>query len=249
MKRPAAALAASLLATALSATGAGAIVGGTEDRGPLSRQSVMVLNSKGGMCSAVVVAPDVVLTAAHCVAGAAEHRVHFRDAAGQPVLIAPAAKAVHPGYVPDAVAARRSSIDLALLRIPEPLPARFERAALGTAQPRAGADVTAGGYGLARKGDAKTTGTFRTARLKVIEPYGPSRILLWSQGVGAMGACQGDSGGPMAADGTVVAIESWSTAARDAGCGGITQGILLGPQRAWIDQTLEGWNRAAHWNE
>ena len=38
------------------------------------------------MCSAVMVAPDVLLTAAHCVAGSREFRVHFRDQAGEPVL-------------------------------------------------------------------------------------------------------------------------------------------------------------------
>ena len=117
-------------AFALGAPGAQAIVGGAEDDGPLARASVMVLSSNGGVCSAVVLAQDVVLTAAHCVTGAAEHRVHFRDEAGQPVLIVPAAKAVHPGYDAKAIETRQRSIDLALVRIPEPLPARFERATL-----------------------------------------------------------------------------------------------------------------------
>jgi hypothetical protein len=237
-----------LLATLMSATSAEAIVGGAEDQGPLSRRSVMVLSSNGGVCSAVVVAPDVVLTAAHCVTGAAEHRVHFRDEAGEPVLITPAAKAVHPGYDAKAIEARRRSIDLALVRVPEPLPKRFEVAALSTTGLAKGEAVTVGGWGLARKDAPKTTGTFRTASLAVVEPYGPSQILLWSKGVGAMGACQGDSGGPMAAGDAVVAITSWSTAAQGQGCGGITQGILVGPQRAWIDQTLASWKRAAQWN-
>ena len=39
-------------------------------RVPCRAQSVMVLSSNGGVCSAVVLAPDVVLTAAHCVTGA-----------------------------------------------------------------------------------------------------------------------------------------------------------------------------------
>ena len=82
------ALAAFFLA---SATKAHAIVGGAEDQGPLSRASVMVLSSKGGVCTAVVVARDAVLTAAHCVTGASEHRVHFRDENGQLVLIQPKA--------------------------------------------------------------------------------------------------------------------------------------------------------------
>jgi Trypsin len=241
-------IAFALLAAAFSGTGAHAIVGGQEDQGPLARQSVMVLSSNGGVCSAVVVARDVVLTAAHCVTGAAEHRVHFRDEAGQPVLIALAAKAVHPGYDAKAIETRRRSIDLALVRIPETLPDRFGRAAFAAAKPLKDAAVTVGGYGLAREGDAKTTGTFRTASLKAVEPYGPSKILLWSQGTGAMGACQGDSGGPMISGESVVAITSWSSAAKGRGCGGLTQGILVGPQRDWLDRTLAGWNRSARWS-
>jgi len=235
------------LALSLAATGAKAIVGGAEDQGPLARQSVMVLSSNGGVCSAVVVARDVVLTAAHCVTGADEHRVHFRDEAGEPVLIAPAAKAVHPGYNAKAIETRQRSVDLALVRIPQPLPERFERATLTAAKPSKDETITVGGFGLAREGDARTTGTFRTASLRVTEPHGPSRILLWSEGTGAMGACQGDSGGPMASGSTIAAITSWSSPARGKSCGGITQGILLGPQKEWIDTTLKTWNRAASW--
>ncbi|HZH12465.1 MAG TPA: S1 family peptidase [Microvirga sp.] len=237
------------LALSLAATGAKAIVGGAENQGPLARQSVMVLSSNGGVCSAVVVARDVVLTAAHCVTGADEHRVHFRDEAGEPVLIAPSAKAVHPGYNAKAIEARQRSIDLALVRIPEPLPERFESATLTAARPAKDETITIGGYGLAREGDAKTTGTFRTASLTVTEPYGPSKILLWSQGAGAMGACQGDSGGPMASGTAVAAITSWSSPARGRSCGGATQGILLGPQKEWIDRTLKAWNRTALWRD
>ena len=236
-------------ALSLAATGAQAIVGGAEDQGPLARQSVMVLSSNGGVCSAVVVARDVVLTAAHCVTGADEHRVHFRDGTGEPVLIAPAAKAVHPGYNAKAIQSRQRSVDLALVRIPSSLPEPFERATLTAAKPVKDETILVGGYGLAKEGDAKTTGTFRTAALRVTEPYGPSKILLWTQGSGAMGACQGDSGGPMASGSTVAAITSWSSPAKGQSCGGITQGILLGPQRDWIDRTLNAWNRAASWND
>jgi len=236
------------LALSLVATGAQAIVGGVEDQGPLARRSVMVLSSKGGVCSAVVVARDVVLTAAHCVTGADEHRVHYRDEAGEPVLIAPSAKAVHPGYNAKAIETRQRSIDLALVRIPQPLPERFERATLTAARPAKDETITVGGYGLARDGDARTTGTFRIASLTVTEPYGPSKILLWSQGKGVAGACQGDSGGPMAWGAAVSAITSWSAPARGRSCGGTTQGILLGPQKDWIDRTLRRWDRAALWS-
>lgn len=236
------------LALSLIATQAQAIVGGAEDDGPLARRSVMVLSSNGGVCSAVVLAKDVVLTAAHCVTGAAEHRVHFRDETGEPVLIAPSAKAVHPGYNAKAVETRQRSVDLALVRIPEALPARFERATLTAAKVPENSAVTVGGYGLSREGDAKTSGTFRTAALTAVEPYGPSRILLWAEGSGTASACQGDSGGPMASGPSVAAITSWSSPSKGRSCGGVTQGILVGPQRTWIDRILSGWNRAAVWN-
>ena len=241
-------LASLVLAASLCATNAWAIIGGADNGGPLARQTVMVLSSNGGVCSAVVLAPDAVLTAAHCVTGAAEHRVHYRDETGEPVLIVPAAKAVHPGYDAKAIETRRRSIDLALLRLPDALPARFERATLTAARVPENEAVTVGGYGLAREGDAKTTGTFRTASLTAVEPYGPSTILLWAEGSGTASACQGDSGGPLASGATVAAITSWSSPAKGRSCGGLTQGILVGPQRAWIDRTLKGWNRAALWS-
>src|ERR671912_528739 len=209
------------LALSLVATQANAIVGGAEDEGPLARQSVMVLSSNGGVCSAVVLAKDVVLTAAHCVTGAAEHRVHFRDETGEPVLIVPAAKTVHPGYNAKAIETRQRSIDLALVRIPETLPARFGRATLSAAKVPENTFVTVGGYGLAREGDAKSTGTFRAAALTAVEPYGPSRILLWAEGSGSASACQGDSGGPLASSNAVAAITSWSSPSRNKSCGGI----------------------------
>jgi secreted trypsin-like serine protease len=231
----------------LAASPAAAIVGGAENAGPLAAASLMVLSSNGGVCSAVVVAPDAVLTAAHCAAGAAEHRVHWRGDDAQPVLIAPAAKDIHPGYVANAIATRRRSIDLALLRLPKPLPARFSQAVLSGTPVGAGTALEVGGYGVLSEGDARTTGTFRTAPVTVVEPYGPSKILVWTRGRGGVGACSGDSGGPIAAGTSVVAIVAFAKGPKGRDCGDLTQGTLLSPQRAWIDATLRSWGRSARW--
>lgn len=236
-----------LLALGLLGGPARAIVGGAEDKGALAQSTVMVLSSKGGVCSAVVVDRDVVLTAAHCVTGADAFRVHYRDESGEPVLITPAARAVHPGYDARAVEKRRRSIDLALLRVPSPLPGRFLDAALSASAPAKAAEILVGGYGLAREGDPRSTGTFRTAPLRVVEPFGPSQILLWAEGHAGTGACQGDSGGPLALGSSVVAITTWSRGSGQSRCGSLTQGALLGPQRDWLDRTLQQWGRAARW--
>lgn len=240
--------AAVALGAALGAGQASAVVGGAEDSGPLARAAVMVLSSRGGVCSGVVVAPDAVLTAGHCGSGADQHRIHYRDAGGSPVLLEPAAIAVHPGYDANAIRARRPSVDLALIRVASPLP--FEVATLGSSTPVAGSAVTLGGYGVAREADSRSTGTFRTVSLVAIEPYGRSRILLWASDPGRAGggACQGDSGGPMAeAGGAVAAISSWAAGAGRSRCGETSQGVLVAPQRGWIDRTLAGWGRNASW--
>jgi hypothetical protein len=241
-RRPVAVAAALAAVLALGAAPARAIVGGIEAP---AGGAVMVLSSRGGICTGVVLASDTVLTAGHCLADAREHRVHFRDAAGAPVLVEVAARAVNPGYDAGAATARRRSIDLALLRTTTPLPERFAPVTLSAAPPVTGSSLTLSGYGAAKPGDPRSTGTFRSVGLPVIAPYGPSRILVWLKG-GPGGACQGDSGGPIAGpDGGVVALAAWIGGA----CGGLTQGVLVGPQRAWIDRIVGGWGRSARWSE
>ena len=227
---------------------AAAIVGASGGSHPMARSSVMVLGSRGSVCTAVVLAPDVVLTAAHCVA-AAEQRVHWKGADGSPVLVAPSAVARHPGYSAGAETTRRRSIDLALVRLPSPLPSSFVPASLSGSIAVKGAAVTVAGYGVAREGDGRSSGTFRAASLSVIEPHGPGRILVWASGGAAeAGACQGDSGGPFIGDdGAVLAIASWARGRGTKSCGEVTQGVLVAPQRGWIDTTLSHWSRRANW--
>jgi hypothetical protein len=101
---------------------------------------------------------------------------------------------------------------------------------------------------LAREREARSTGTFRSVDLAIVEPYGRSTILVWAKGAPGAGACEGDSGGPVTAEsGDVAALASWASGAGRAGCGDISQGVLLGPQRGWLDGVLAGWNRAAIW--
>lgn len=224
-----------------------AIVGGNASDGSLSRSSVMVLTSNGGVCSAVIVTQDVILTAAHCATGAEQYRVHYRNSAGEPVMLEPEGKAIHPGYVAVAIKARSQSVDLALLKLKQPLPSGFSTAALSSLRPGAGSRITIGGFGITQNDNGRSSGVLRTADLAITEPYGPGKVLVWASSGERRGACNGDSGGPMAVDNSVFAVTAWAAGNRQSTCGTITQGILLGPQRQWIDRTLQGWGRQARW--
>lgn len=216
----------------------------------LSASAIMVLGSKGSFCSAVVLRPDVVVTAAHCVTGSSDYRVHWRGSDGQPILREIKAIAVHPGYAKDAERKRQRSIDLALIRLAEPLPSRFQEASISSTIPKAGERLTVGGFGIGTENDPTTSGLFRASTLSVIEPYGPSSILVWltdpttgPQALGT-GACTGDSGGPIFdPTGAVVAITVYAEGRGQAKCGALTQGLLLAPQRAFMDATLKKWGR------
>src|SRR5262245_47416663 len=80
---------------ALASAPAGAIVGGSPDAAG-GRNAIPLLSMGGSFCTALVIAPDVLLTAAHCVGvGAAKLRA-FRPGTTPPALETVSAVAVHP---------------------------------------------------------------------------------------------------------------------------------------------------------
>ena len=194
---------------------------------------------EAGFCTGLVLSPRVLLTAAHCLRPLRDMAVHYRDAAGAPVIIPVDAAVSHPLYRADAIKARALSIDLALIRTTRPLPARFAGAAIADGgPPPIGAAAIVSGYGAAREGDWSSGGELRSVTLAVREPA--STVLIWAADPTgrAAGACNGDSGAPIwSADGSAaIAIVAWAQAPHGRGCGGLTQGPLLAPLKGWIEQ-------------
>lgn len=229
-------------ALALSCARADALVGPTSEAQAYAPHVVMALAQSGrgsGFCSGAVLAPNVVLTAAHCVATPAATRVHFRDGAGAPVLVEVRRIARHPGFRADAVAARVKSIDLALIETKEALPSAFAPVAIGEAAADIGAAFDVAGFGVTRPGAASTSGVLRRARLTLRAPL--SHVLLWLDSADGAGACTGDSGAPVFANGALVGIVAFAQGPNGRGCGGLTQAVRLAPYRGWIEQTIAGW--------
>jgi len=218
-----------------------ALVGAKPD-GRFADRVAMVLTRGGdsaGFCSALVLSPRILLTAAHCLRPLRDMAVHYRDAAGAAVIIPVDAAIPHPRYRADAIQARVESIDLALIRAAQPLDSRFAAAAIGDGGPPAvGAPAIVSGYGAAREGDWSSGGTLRSVTLAVREPA--STVLIWAADPAGReaGACSGDSGAPIwSADGsTAIAIVAWAQAPHGRGCGGLTQGPLLAPLKGWIEE-------------
>jgi hypothetical protein len=226
----------------LTASPASAIVGGQSVPAGESPM-LMVLSDRGTVCSGVVIAPDAVLTAAHCVTGGSAYRLHWRGTDGKPVMEEPKRITIHPDFHSDAIAARSRSIDLAIIQTKRALPDAFTQSQLSPAnQPPSAKDtrLTIQGFGLSSESQPDSIGSLRQITLPVVTPYGQGKLLLWLAGQANQGACTGDSGGGIFdRDGVLQAITVWSEGKGQARCGAMTQGIMLAPHRAWIDKTLK----------
>jgi len=240
-------LSALALLACLASSASQALVGASDRDGPMAAHVLMVLTSRStgaGFCTGVVIAPDAILTAAHCVATIQNTRI-MAKAQDAITFIEPTAIAIHPEYRAQAVKTRERSIDLALIRIARRLPEGFKPAAFDARAPQLGALYGIAGFGVTREGAGESGGALRWGALKARAPL--SKILLWAEDPKALGfgACEGDSGGPIFALDTseLFAITSWSAGDGKTRCGKLTQAALIAPQRGWIDGVMEGWSR------
>jgi secreted trypsin-like serine protease len=208
------------------------------------RHEVLIVGSHGTSCTGTAIARDLVLTAGHCIEADTTYKVVQFDAARQPQLLDVREVARHPQFDLRTVFAHRATADVALLKMAQPLPADIIPATLanGAAAPQAGAMLTVAGYGLAIRGDGRSGGTLRAARLAVTGKPGNLQIRLVDPATGGtragLGACTGDSGAPVFAGAAMIGVVSWSTGPNMTdGCGGLTGVTPLALYRAWIVET------------
>lgn len=225
-----------------------AMVGGAPPAEPaIARHVVLLVGSRGNSCSGVAIAPDLVLTAAHCVPPGADYKLVTFDAAHQPQFKDVAIVARHPQFDIATLLAHRATADVALLKLAAALPPAFAPAPLA----RADRTVTVGdefivaGYGLTVRGDGRTGGTARAATLVATGQPGTLQIRLFDPVTkserSGLGACTADSGAPAFETDerhAVIGVVSWTTGPQFTdGCGGLTGITPLARYRAWVVET------------
>ena len=243
------------LALLLGAPAAHAIVGGgAPSADGVGRSVVTIVGSRGNFCTGALIAPRLVLTAAHCVQAGATYKIVEYGADRQPQLQDVKNVAIHPAFNMQAMTAHRATADVALLQLDALLKGKTA-SVLGVPQLPllAGSRFTIAGIGVTVRGDGKSGGTIRVAGLVATGKPGTLQIRLvdpLSQGArDGLGACTGDSGGPVFEDKqggpVIIGVVSWSTGPNGAaGCGGLTGVTPVTLYRDWILQTARQWGSA-----
>jgi hypothetical protein len=233
----------------ISASSLGRIVGGIQPARDRFPSYVRLDRNERLHCGAVLIAPQVILTAAHCVAsqsGSFTAYVNAYDAYDQAgsEMQTVIRGSIHPSYN-----SITREYDLAVLQLKAPVRSVTPTPVNDAYWPSSGESLIIVGLGNAFEGGS-TTVWLNAAEVKIVDSwtcdreYGGGKIyddsMICARDFG-QDACQGDSGGPalMTINGVeqVVGIVSWGR-----GCGNYNfPGVYsrVSTSKAWIDSKID----------
>lgn len=220
-----------LLAAIACADRADALVGANLADRTIQRYTIAVGSPKG-RCTGVVLAQNIVLTAAHCIVPGEKLWVGDHAGGGSPTVPSRISAVVET--VPHPLWSRKDagSPDLAILKLATPLPDRFIPATLSSRHLAEGDSLIAAGYGKGSAEETRSPLVLRMVLLRVTRAFRGWAILT---GVGEdrAGGAPGDSGGPLfsyrglhSLTGLIVSVSDKQTRA-----------VALAAHYSWIKET------------
>ena len=143
-----------------------AMVGGAQVIADVkSRPEVMFVGSRGNFCTGVAIAPDLVLTAAHCVLPGAIYKLAEFGPDRQPIFKDTISVSRHPGFNLKTMLAHRATADVALIKLNAAVTTRPAQLAPQQRPIAIGERFTVFGYGVSVREDGSTAATLRSATL------------------------------------------------------------------------------------
>jgi secreted trypsin-like serine protease len=214
-----------------------AIVGGMDSADPNGPRTytVGIMTRKGEICSGVVIAPDQILTAAHCLTQSPAAYVIALDTDFSPRLFKAARSWRNPKFRIGVMPLKQKGADIGVITLAESLPADMRPIAIAddTSALSKARRLLISGFGVTAPNDRDSAGRLRETDLKPIGLARTGTVSLFASASGEFGesersACLGDSGGPVVVETTwsapvLVGVISWvGGQERGKACRGVT---------------------------
>ncbi len=190
------------------------------------------LTSLFSECSAVLIAPSYVLSAAHCYRAAGSFVVESAD--GTRFTRSVVDSEMHPSYVPDVETIPNFQFDVMVLELDAPLSdIAVMPLAVGNPQPKDTVEIV--GYGITAAGGLDAG--VKRQKAVIVESVDEHVIHIEPSAPGITDGCQGDSGGALLREEEGKAVQVGIISYVYAGCTS-THAVSIPSWRPWIDETV-----------